>query len=104
MYEDYTQERIAQLRLRKGTSARDMSLTLGQNEGYINQIENKRTLPSLQGLFVICEYFQITPQEFFDEGNAYPDRLREFIGEAKKLDLKELDHILEIMKSLNGKT
>lgn len=104
MYENFTQERIAQLRLRKGTSARDMSLTLGQNESYINQIENNLALPSLQGLFVICEYFQITPQEFFDEGNAYPDRLREFIREAKKLDLKELDHILEIMKGLNGKT
>ena len=104
MYENFTQERIAQLRLRKGTSARDMSLTLGQNESYIYQIENNRALPSLQGLFVICEYFQITPQEFFDEGNAYPDRLREFIREAKKLDLKELDHILEIMKGLNGKT
>ena len=51
MYEEYTQERIAQLRMKKGSSARDMSMTLGQNESYINRIENKRSIPSLQVLF-----------------------------------------------------
>ena len=49
MYEEYTQNRIAQLRIQKGVSARDMSLSLGQNEGYINQIENRRALPSQIG-------------------------------------------------------
>lgn len=66
MYEEFTQNRIAQLRMQKNVSARDMSLTLGQNNSYINQIENKKALPSLQGLFYICEYFGITPQQFFD--------------------------------------
>ena len=66
MYEDFTQNRIAQLRTQKGVSARDMSLSLGQNGSYINQIENKKALPSLQGLFYICEYLHMTPQEFFD--------------------------------------
>ena len=57
MYEEFTQNRIAQLRMQKNVSARDMSLSLGQNNSYINQIENKKALPSLQGLFYICEYF-----------------------------------------------
>ena len=61
MYEDFTQNRIAQLRTQKGVSARDMSLSLGQNGNYINQIENKKALPSLQGLFYICEYLHMTP-------------------------------------------
>ena len=69
MYEEFTQGRIAQLRTEKKVSARDMSLSLGQNNSYINQIENGKSLPSLQGLFYICEYFGITPQEFFDRGN-----------------------------------
>lgn len=101
MYEEFTQERIAKLRLQKGSSARDMSLSLGQNSSYINQIENKKSLPSLQGLFYICEYFGITPREFFDEGNGYPEKLREFIEEAKKLDEASLNSILDIMKKLN---
>lgn len=52
MYEEFTQDRIAQLRVLKEVSAREMSLSLGQNESYINQIENGKALPSLQGLFL----------------------------------------------------
>lgn len=40
MYEEFTQSRITQLRIQKGVSARDMSLSIGQSRGYINQIEN----------------------------------------------------------------
>lgn len=41
MYEDFVPERLAKLRLQKGVSARDMSLSLGQANNYINNIENK---------------------------------------------------------------
>lgn len=54
MYEEFTQDRIAQLRVLKEVSAREMSLSLGQNESYVNQIENGKALPSLQGLFYIA--------------------------------------------------
>lgn len=100
MYEDFVQERIAQLRLQRKVSARDMSLTLGENDSYINRIENKKALPSLQGLFYICEYFGITPQEFFDEGNAYPDRLAELVSDLKQLDEKALVLLSELAKEL----
>ncbi|MCR5669239.1 MAG: helix-turn-helix transcriptional regulator, partial [Lachnospiraceae bacterium] len=33
-------ERLSKLRLQKGISARDMSLSLGQSPSYINNIEN----------------------------------------------------------------
>lgn len=42
MFEEQFCERLAQLRLKKGVSARDMSLSLGQSESYINRIENKK--------------------------------------------------------------
>ena len=96
MYEEFTQNRIAQLRMQKNVSARDMSLTLGQNNSYINQIENKKALPSLQGLFYICEYFGITPQQFFDDGNAYPVQLADLVEDMKKLDAASLEHIAAI--------
>ena len=41
MYEDFVPERLAKLRTQKGVSARDMSLSLGQANNYINNIENK---------------------------------------------------------------
>ena len=100
MYEEFTQNRIAQLRTQKNVSARDMSLSLGQNNSYINQIENRKTLPSLQGLFYICEYFGITPKQFFDEGDAYPAQLAELVSDLKKLDAASLEHISAIVKEM----
>ena len=102
MYEDFTQERIAQLRNQKGVTARDMSLSLGQNSSYINRIENKKTLPSMQVFFYVCEYLGITPQEFFDSGNAYPERLDDLINNLKKLDEKALTHIAGIVQEILG--
>ena len=67
MYEDFVPERLAKLRTQKGVSARDMSLSLGQANNYINNIENKKSLPAMQSFFYICEYLGVTPQEFFDE-------------------------------------
>lgn len=100
MYEEFTQNRIAQLRMQRDVSARDMSLSLGQNNSYINQIENKKALPSLQGLFYICEYFGITPQQFFDEGSQYPAELAGLMDDLKKLDKKSLEHIAGLVKEL----
>ena len=102
MYEEFTQNRIAQLRMQKNVSARDMSLSLGQNNSYINQIENKKALPSLQGLFYICEYFGITPQQFFDDGSAYPVQLADLVEDMKKLDAASLEHIAAIVKEMVG--
>lgn len=103
MYEEFTADRIAKLRMKKGVSARDMSLSLGQSESYINKIENRRTLPSLQGLFFICEYLEITPQEFFDEGADNPVQLRELTGDLKKLDDTALTHVAGVVREIIGK-
>lgn len=102
MYEDFLPERLAKLRTQKGVSARDMSLTLGQANNYINNIENKKALPSMQAFFYICEFLGVTPQEFFDEGNSHPEALREFIAEAMKLDTESIGFLLGLMKKLNN--
>ena len=100
MYEEFTQNRITQLRMQKGVSARDMSLSLGQNSNYINQIENKKALPSLQGLFYICEYFGITPQQFFDVGNNSPAELTGLMEDLKKLDAGTLELVSALVRKL----
>lgn len=103
MYEDFFSERLAYLRTAKGVSAREMSLDIGQNRNYINQIENKKMFPTMQVFFYICEYLQITPKDFFDENNAQPEQLGELIGDLKKLDPKALSYITGIVKELTGK-
>ena len=41
---------------KKSVSARDMNLSIGQNAGYINNIENGKALPSMMGFFFNCEF------------------------------------------------
>lgn len=65
--EKFIAERIAILRTNMNISARDMSLSLGQSSNYINNIENKRALPSMQMFLYICEFLKIEPKDFFNE-------------------------------------
>ena len=61
--EDFV-KRLIELRTNKGVSARDMSLSIGQSAGYINNIENGVNYPSMTVFFYICEYLGVTPKEF----------------------------------------
>ena len=100
MYEEYLSRRISQLRTAKGISARDMSLSLGQSESYINKIENGKAFPSMQVFFYICEYFGITPKEFFDEERSNPSLTNELMKDLNALDEKQILNIHEIVKGL----
>ena len=92
--------RLAKLREKKGVSARDMSLSIGQNPGYISNIETGKSMPSLAGIFYICDFLDITPAEFFDGGSEDPARLKDLIGYLKQLDSEQLNHVTAIVKSL----
>ena len=103
MYGGFVPERLARLRMQKGVSARDMSLSLGQANNYINNIENRRSLPAMQSFFYICEYLGVTPREFFDADNTYPALLQAVMDEAKYLDPEVTEYFLGIMQELNKK-
>ena len=98
--ENYIKERIAKLRTQAKLSARELSLSLGQSTGYINTIENGKSLPSLSMFLYICQYFKITPKEFFDDGVQYPKLLSELIGESKRLDENSLQTLLSVAKGM----
>lgn len=99
-YLNWFAERLAQLRMEKGVSARDMSLSLGQSESYINKIENRRTLPSMSGFFYICEYLNITPQAFFDTDMVSPEKTGELYQSIKKLPIQKAEHVLQIVRDM----
>ena len=102
-YIEWFYKRLSELRIQKGVSARDMSLSLRQSESYINKIENRRTLPSFTGFIYICEYFGITPQEFFNEQSSSPQKTKELLKELEKLSPEQAEHILQVVKDLNSK-
>lgn len=84
-YEELFINRLIKLRKQKGISARSMSLSIGQNSNYINQIESKKTFPSMQSFFYICDYLDVSPEEFFDAGNKNPTLYEELFEDIKSL-------------------
>lgn len=100
MNEEFFRQRLSQLRSQKGVSARDMSLTLGQSESYINKIENGKAFPSMQIFFYICDYFGISPRDFFDEDASNPVLLNTLFGDLKTLSDSQIANIANIVKDL----
>lgn len=100
MYEEDFQARLSKLRNEKGVSARDMSLSIGQNPGYIHNIENGKALPSMSVFFFICDYLGISPSEFFDINNSNPGKLKPIIEKMKTLDDEQLDGIAAIVNGM----
>lgn len=99
-YEKWFPQRLTQLRTQKSVSARDMSLSIGQNTGYINSIENGKNFPTMKNFFYICEYLHITPKEFFEVDAGDPEALREMIANLKKLDPDEFEALSKIVNGL----
>lgn len=95
--------RLSNLRQLRGVSARDMSLSMGQNHGYINNIETGKVMPSLTGFFYICEYLQITPSEFFDTESENPEQIRAIVSDLKKLSPGQLASVADIVHGLTSK-
>jgi transcriptional regulator with XRE-family HTH domain len=103
MYEDILAERLAQLRYYKYVSARRMSLALGQSPNYINMIEIKKSQPSMSMFFRICDYFGVTPREFFDCGDVNPRQSNKLFDEIIKLDEQSREYILGLIRSINSR-
>ncbi len=97
-FEDFISKRLTNLREQKNISARDMSLSLGLAEGYINHIENKSNMPSMKSLFYICEFLKITPRDFFDDGAEAPELLAALVNECKRLDRDSLQGLLTFVQ------
>ena len=97
-------KRLQQLRSGTKSSAMDMSLRLGKNETYINKIELGRALPSMTGFFYICDYLEITPQEFFEDDTSLPMLLllHELNDHGKNLDEESLRNLIGVAKKMAG--
>lgn len=100
MYYDEFSKRLTQLRQEKGVTARDMSLSLGQSESYINKIENNYAMPSMNGFFYICEYLDITPKDFFDYGEENSISINALIKSCKKLSKEQVEALLKFVETL----
>lgn len=90
MNEDFVRERITNLRIKKGVSEYQMSYDLGHSRGYVYNISSGKALPPLKEFFAICDYFEITPQQFFDDSSKNPELIQKAIEGMKQLDKSDM--------------
>ena len=91
MTAQFVRERITQLRMQKGVSEYRMSYDLGHSRGYINNISSGKSLPSMLEFFAICDYFGITPIEYFNEKQDNPKQIDSVYQKIEHLNSNDLD-------------
>lgn len=100
MYEEFVRNRITQLRLKKDVSEYQMSYDLGHSRGYIYNISSGKALPPMKEFFAICDYFGLTPEQFFDESTPNPELIQKALEGLKKLNENDLRMAVELINRL----
>ena len=98
--DQFVRNRITQLRIKKGISEYQMSYDLGHSRGYINNISSGKSLPSLTEFFSICDYFEITPVEFFDQQQQNPELVNKALSKFKLLNDSDVILVLSLLNRL----
>lgn len=101
MDEAFIRQRITQLRIQKNVSEYKMSMDLGHSKGYIQSISSGRALPSMSEFLTICDYFGITPLEFFDTNDNEIILLKELNKEINKMNKDDINLLTQMAKRLN---
>ncbi len=103
MNSEFVRERITQLRMQKGVSEYKMSYDLGHSRGYINNISSGKTLPSMTEFFAICDYFGITPIQFFQSEVKNPTAMQDIMDEMAQLSESDMLLIRTMTRRLSEK-
>mgnify|MGYP002543169093 CR=1 FL=1 len=90
-------DRITALRMQKGISEAQLSRELERNKGYLQNITSGRAIPSMDMFFELCNYFEITPQQFF---SVQPISLirKEFQKLMERMTDEELEDWIKLLK------
>lgn len=100
---EFIRERITQLRLAKGVSEYQMSYDLGHSRSYVYNISSGRCLPPMGEFLQICEYFQITPAQFFSPAPGLSPIGETVQAELSALDEKDAALVLALIRRLREK-
>ena len=100
--EKFISDRITQLRLAKGDSEYHVSLEIGRSRTYIGMITSGKAIPSMRAFQSICEYFDVSPAQFFAP-YLTPEisKIAQSIAELTERDIACLLHIIEALKERN---
>lgn len=93
---EFIRNRITQLRIAKDVSEYQMSLDLGHSKSYIQGITSGRALPSMNEFISICDYFKITPKDFFDSNIDNPALIQELLNAVSDLHDGDIELLISI--------
>lgn len=99
----YIRNRITELRMVKEVSEYKMSYDLGHSRGYINNISSGKSMPSLTEFLAICDYFNITPSDFFNDSCKNPMLVSEILDEIQEMEEDDLRLVLDLIKRMQRK-
>lgn len=97
----FIRDRITQLRIKKGVSEYQMSYDLGHSRSYMYNISSGKSLPPMAEFLEICNYFDISPSQFFNDSSENPALLQTAIEELKKLNDDDLMLVISNIRRLN---
>lgn len=95
-YAEFIRNRITQLRIAKEVSEYQMSLDLGHSKSYIQGISSGRALPSMNEFISICDYFEITPKDFFNGDIENPALIQKLLNAVSCLSDNDIELLLKI--------
>lgn len=96
-YERHLREKITKLRMERNLSEYQLSTDIGRSKTYIQAISSGKTLPSFNAFFDLCEYFDMTPAEFFTESDisAQQRRIQKKIAKLSSKDMELLEQLID---------
>ncbi len=99
-YDEFIRNRITSLRINKNVSEYQMSLDLGHSKSYIQSISSGRALPSMSEFISICDYFAITPKDFFDDELKNPEAIQNAVDNLNMLSDEDLKLVLAVIERM----
>ena len=93
-------KRLSEVMEENNRTARDVSLNIGQNSGYINSILNEKAYPSMDVFFKICDELKITPVDFFDTETRYPGMMTRVAPYFNELKPDQAETIEKLLKAI----
>ena len=99
-YAQFVRNRITSLRLEKGISEYQLSYELGKCKTYIQAISSGKSLPSFDSFFDLCNYFDLTPEEFFAIHDNDTQHRRNLNHNISLLSEEDLALLIEITDRL----
>ncbi|WP_138296617.1 MULTISPECIES: helix-turn-helix transcriptional regulator [unclassified Clostridium] len=103
--DEFIRVRIDELRRKRNISESKLSELIGYNRSYITQITNGSNMPTFAALEAICNFFEITPAQFFDPQYGGEASVEFYAKELARLE-KEKDRafIYHLLKEIDAET